>query len=180
MAEQQERGETGKVPTFMERAISCLREKALNEEGLFRISGGLSEINKIRSELEQGLEVDYSAHDPHAVSGVIKCFFRELPERLVPTDLNNYAAAIAVVETQQQDISSKLSEFQFILQSLPPHNYNLLRSLIGLMVEVATHSDVNKMTENNLLRVITPSIHCTPQLIGYSMRHFAYLFTEER
>lgn len=39
--------------------------------------------------------VDFAVYDPHAVTGIVKSFFRELPERLIPTDLNNYAATVS-------------------------------------------------------------------------------------
>jgi RhoGAP domain len=42
-----------------------------------------------------GKELDFTSHDPHAVAGLVKSFLRELPERLVPADLNNYAATVA-------------------------------------------------------------------------------------
>ncbi len=68
---------------------------ALDEEGLLRISGSVSEIQQMRADIEQGKPIDFSTHDPHAVAGIVKCFFRELPEKIVPTDLNNYAATVA-------------------------------------------------------------------------------------
>eukprot|EP00026_Physarum_polycephalum_P001803 Phypoly_transcript_01806.p1 GENE.Phypoly_transcript_01806~~Phypoly_transcript_01806.p1 ORF type:complete len:745 (+),score=107.08 Phypoly_transcript_01806:239-2236(+) len=182
MDRQKQAGDECKIPAVIDKALNYLEEKALNEEGLLRISGSLAEIQTMRAEIEQGHEISFKDHDPHAVTGLIKCFFRELPERLIPADLNNYAATVAAdtsgVGTDSVIVTQKLEEFRFILRSLPVHNHNLLRALVRFLVKLSTHAHKNKMNDNNILRVIIPTIHCNPQLIAYSMRHFDVLFVE--
>ena len=56
----------------------------LEEEGLFRIPGSLSEVKRLKSGFEAGLwDLTDRVRDPHAVAGTLKCYLRELPEPLL-------------------------------------------------------------------------------------------------
>ena len=55
----------------------------LNEEGLFRIPGSLSKVKKLKSAFDAGIiDFDEYARDSHTIAGILKSYFRELPEHL--------------------------------------------------------------------------------------------------
>jgi hypothetical protein len=49
-------------------------------EGLFRISGSISLVNEIKDKFDLGTLIDITDYEPHAVSGALKLYLRELPE----------------------------------------------------------------------------------------------------
>ncbi len=69
-----------------------------------------------------------------------------------------------------------LDELRHITHSLPKPNYALYKYLIMFLVQVANHSEKNKMHVNNLLRVITPTLGCIPGFISLPMAHFDFFF----
>jgi hypothetical protein len=60
----------------------------LRTEGLFRISGSVSEVKAIKAAYLRGEAVDLTkVTDPHAVAGVLKLFFREARDPLLTYEL---------------------------------------------------------------------------------------------
>jgi RhoGAP domain len=67
-------------------------------EGLFRISGSKVEIDTLKARFDSGEDVALEAvtMNPHTVAGLLKQFFRELPEPLCTFELFD-----AYLETQR-------------------------------------------------------------------------------
>jgi hypothetical protein len=61
----------------------------LNEEGLYRMSESGSAVNKLRTCLEANpnFAPEDVVQDIHTVTGVLKLFFRELKEPLIPRQI---------------------------------------------------------------------------------------------
>eukprot|EP01105_Mastigella_eilhardi_P017239 TRINITY_DN3964_c0_g1_i1.p1 TRINITY_DN3964_c0_g1~~TRINITY_DN3964_c0_g1_i1.p1 ORF type:complete len:750 (-),score=147.79 TRINITY_DN3964_c0_g1_i1:387-2303(-) len=77
------------VPLLVEVLIDFLMQTALHERGVLRVPGSRTEIDKLRRAFDSGSSrLNLSAHDPHAIAGLLKVFFRELPEPLIPVDVN--------------------------------------------------------------------------------------------
>lgn len=75
------------VPDILKRCATVVEEYALNSVGIYRISGIGSKIQKIKMKFENGdpnpiSEEDLS--DINNVTGVLKLWFRELPNPLFP------------------------------------------------------------------------------------------------
>ena len=72
------------LPVVVARALDYLERNALQLEGIFRISGNQQEIQDAKEKFDQGLDVKMSSmSSPHAVAGLMKLYFRELPEPLL-------------------------------------------------------------------------------------------------
>ncbi len=66
----------------------------LRTEGLFRISGSVSEVKAIKAAYLRGEAVDLTkVTDPHAVAGVLKLFFREARDPLLTFELYPFCLA---------------------------------------------------------------------------------------
>jgi len=77
------------LPWLVERCISFIRTSALDLQGIFRVSGLASDVDKLQKQFEAGdFQTDFVSQDPHAVAGVLKKFFRELPEPLFTYELH--------------------------------------------------------------------------------------------
>lgn len=76
-----------RVPAFVQRCIAAIEnsEENLKTDGLYRASGNLSQVQKIRLQVDQNnLSVIDQEEDVHVLTGVLKLFFRELKEPLIP------------------------------------------------------------------------------------------------
>jgi hypothetical protein len=76
-----------RIPEFVKRCITAIEssEDNLKTDGLYRASGNLSQVQKIRLQVDQNnLSVIDQEEDVHVLTGVLKLFFRELKEPLIP------------------------------------------------------------------------------------------------
>ena len=74
-----------KVPFIVDDLITHLTSKQslIEVEGIFRISGNQANITKIRNDYDMNVPVDLTKYDVHTVAGVLRSFFRDLPDSLV-------------------------------------------------------------------------------------------------
>lgn len=79
------------VPKFIHNIIDHIIKTSLDVEGLFRVSGSNQDVERLRHVFEQGADIDLTDVDPHGLTALLKLFFRELPEPLVPASLSSWA-----------------------------------------------------------------------------------------
>eukprot|EP01027_Heterolobosea_sp_BB2_P017898 GEZU01025305.1.p1 GENE.GEZU01025305.1~~GEZU01025305.1.p1 ORF type:complete len:153 (+),score=15.39 GEZU01025305.1:219-677(+) len=69
------------LPQFFSRALHYIEANGVKEQGLFRLSGELTDIQTYKSKIEQGEQVDFkSVNNIHTVTGLVKLYLRELAE----------------------------------------------------------------------------------------------------
>jgi RalA-binding protein 1 len=169
--------EGGNVPYFLMRMIQYLEEKGLQEEGILRVSGSVGEINSLKEALQHGEDVDYSSHDPHAVAGLLKVFFRELPAPIIPEPY--HSRILEVMFNQDMLDDQRVVEVKMILDQLPIPNRAILRMLMNFLVKVNCNADKNKMTIQNLVTCMVPTIKCVPGVFMYVIPNFDFVFDVE-
>ena len=82
MRNERERGNL--IPSIVTEAVARLREThAYKNEGLLRISGSATKIMNFVNAVNQGGEIDFTGLDSNVISGLLKLFFRRLPEPLM-------------------------------------------------------------------------------------------------
>ncbi|PKU34129.1 rho gtpase-activating protein 9 [Limosa lapponica baueri] len=122
--------ESTTVPRFVRLCVEAVEERGLDVDGIYRVNGNLSVIQKLRFAVDR--EERLSLADPewsdvHVVTGALKLFFRELPEPLVPYRLfDPFIEAIKLPDPEEQ--VERVAE---LVQSLPPPNYATLRYLLA-------------------------------------------------
>eukprot|EP01119_Soliformovum_irregulare_P008646 TRINITY_DN2174_c0_g1_i2.p1 TRINITY_DN2174_c0_g1~~TRINITY_DN2174_c0_g1_i2.p1 ORF type:complete len:776 (-),score=223.04 TRINITY_DN2174_c0_g1_i2:26-2353(-) len=168
------RREGGTIPVLIEKAMDYIMSTALDDEGILRISGSLAEMQRMREDIEQGKPIDFTRRDPNAVAGLLKSFFRELPEPMISKELNEGASAVLAFGEGQEVID----EVRNIVYTLPQHNFDLFRNLVYFLREVVAHSAKSKMNLNNVLRVMTPTVNCIPGIMSIAMENYSYFFEE--
>lgn len=75
------------IPRFVKACIEILESNIDNmkTDGLYRASGNLSQIQKIRLQVDQNnFDILAQEEDVHVLTGALKLFFRELKEPLIP------------------------------------------------------------------------------------------------
>ena len=81
--------DTVELPSVVYRCIEYLDAKnAINEEGIFRLSGSLTEIQKLKERFNTEGDVDLLSgmYDVHAIAGLLKLFLRELASPILTAE----------------------------------------------------------------------------------------------
>ena len=101
----------------------------------------------------QGEPVAYDNGEIHVAACVLKAFFRELPDSLLPDSIFNELMSLQALDTTDKvEVSRDL-----LKKKLPAFNYILLKELIQFLSEVVQHSANNKMDAKNLSYVFGPN-----------------------
>ncbi|XP_069016272.1 rho GTPase-activating protein 27 isoform X2 [Embiotoca jacksoni] len=144
------------VPSFVEKCIRAVEKRGLDIDGLYRVSGNLAVIQKLRFKAdheELDLE-DGQWEDVHVITGALKLFFRELPEPLFPySHFNKFISAIRI-----PDYNTKLACVYDLVTSLPPPNHDTMRLLFGHLHRVIQFGEDNRMTVQNVSIVFGPTL----------------------
>ncbi|XP_076833995.1 rho GTPase-activating protein 11A isoform X2 [Brachyhypopomus gauderio] len=142
----------GDIPCFVADACTCLMGH-LDTEGLFRKSGSIVRMKELRAKLEQAVECLPTAL-PLDVAGLLKLFFRELPEPVLTTELHSSFLKAQELPTVEEKTSATL-----LLSCVLPHeNVNVLRFFLGFLRRVSLRCAENKMDSSNLSVIFAPTL----------------------
>jgi hypothetical protein len=82
-----------RIPPFLVDAIAWLEQYAMTSEGLFRMNASANALAAMRSQIDKEGNANFPHDlDPNLVAGIIKLWFREMPEPILTHDL--YASFI--------------------------------------------------------------------------------------
>lgn len=149
------------VPCVLERLLAHVEMNGLYTEGIYRKSGSTlkaKELHQLLDTSPQSTVLDN--YQIHTVTGLIKCWLRELPEPLMTFNLyNDFLYAADVPET-----SERLRAIYRKLEELPSPNYTTLERLIFHLVRVAKEESHNRMSANALAIVFAPCVLRCPDV----------------
>ncbi|XP_006990673.1 rho GTPase-activating protein 30 isoform X1 [Peromyscus maniculatus bairdii] len=145
------------VPQVLRSCAEFVQEYGV-VDGIYRLSGVSSNIQKLRQEFEAerkpDLRRDVYLQDIHCVSSLCKAYFRELPDPLLTYRLyDKFAEAVAV-----QLEPERLIKILEVLQELPAPNYRTLEFLMRHLVHMASFSAQTNMHARNLAIVWAPNL----------------------
>ncbi|XP_028422479.1 rho GTPase-activating protein 11A isoform X1 [Perca flavescens] len=144
--------ECGSVPSFLVDACMVLLAH-VDTEGLFRKSGSVIRLKALRAKLDAGEEC-LSTALPCDVAGLVKQFFRELPEPVLPTELQETFLKAQQLPTMEDRTSSTM----LLSCVLPDKNLSTLRHFFDFLHNVSKRSAENKMDSSNLSVILAPNI----------------------
>ncbi|XP_061552184.1 LOW QUALITY PROTEIN: rho GTPase-activating protein 11A-like [Phycodurus eques] len=145
----------GRVPSFLVDA--CMKLQAhVDTEGLFRKSGSVVRLKGLRTKVDSGEEC-LSAAFPCDVAGLVKQFFRDLPEPVLPTELQE-----AFLKAQQLPTKEERTSATMLLSCvLPDRSLSVLCHFFDFLQNVSKRSAENKMDSANLSVILAPNLlHC--------------------
>ncbi|XP_041315980.1 rho GTPase-activating protein 11A-like isoform X2 [Pyrgilauda ruficollis] len=142
--------EYGYIPSFLVDTCGYLEEH-VHTEGLFRKSGSLVRLKALKSKLDQG-ENCLSAALPCDVAGLLKQFFRELPEPILPPHLQE-----GLFKAQQLGNEKKTAT---VLLSclMADRTIAALRYFFNFLRTVSLRSNENRMDSSNLAVIFAPNL----------------------
>lgn len=114
-------------------------------EGIFRINPENSKEKHVRDQLNRGIVPEDI--DVHCLAGLIKAWFRELPEGVL-----DGLSPDQVLNCNSEEESIKL------VKLLQPTESALLRWAIDLMADVVEEEEFNKMNARNIAMVFAPNM----------------------
>ncbi|KAH9641367.1 hypothetical protein HF086_012654 [Spodoptera exigua] len=158
MALQKERFPNRQLP-WVQVALSqqVLALNGRETEGIFRVSADVDEVNALKAKIDNWELPDASSlTDAHAPASLLKLWYRELYEPLIPDAL--YGACVAA--------GTDFAACTRALHRLPPINRLVLTYLISFLQQFTAPEVVSqtKMDSANLAMVFAPNcLRCTSQ-----------------
>ncbi|KAI9478226.1 MAG: Rho GTPase activation protein [Benjaminiella poitrasii] len=146
-------------PLLITKCIDAIeRLGGLEKEGIYRVPGKQSNIEKLRRAFELNEDTviigqNDVPEDIFSIASIVKKFLRELRTPLFPFKLTD-----RLVYSKIPDQELRLMNLLTRLLKLPPANYDTLKALIEHLVKLQTYVDKNKMTVTNLTLIFTPAI----------------------
>ncbi|KTG05814.1 hypothetical protein cypCar_00021602 [Cyprinus carpio] len=131
------------VPHFVKMCIEHVENTGLNVDGLYRVSGNLAVIQKLRFAVNHVRHISYPEgcvylsadekvnledskwEDIHVTTGALKMFFRELPEPLFTyASFNDFVEAI-----KHSDYKQRVQSIKDLIKQLPKPNQETMKVL---------------------------------------------------
>ncbi|XP_029479053.1 rho GTPase-activating protein 12-like isoform X4 [Oncorhynchus nerka] len=149
--------ENASVPSFLTMCIDHMENNALNVDGLYRVSGNLAVIQKLRFAVNHDEKVDLEEgqwEDIHVITGALKMFFRELPEPLFTYNLfHDFVNAIKIPDYMQ-----RVQSIKELVKQLPKPNQDTMQALFKHLRKVIDHGEENRMTTQSVAIVFGPTL----------------------
>jgi len=147
--------EGARIPIIVQKCIQEVEMRGMDQEGIYRKSGGATQMRQLQEEFERGEDVQFSPDlDICSVTSVLKQYFRTLPNPLI-----TYEAYDRFVESASvTDDDKRVRLLKVIVSDLPPSHKDVLQFTIFHLARVAARKDENLMNTRNLSVVFAPTL----------------------
>ncbi|MCJ1396298.1 Rho-type gtpase-activating protein [Xylographa bjoerkii] len=154
--EQRAEFERVNIPGIITRCIEEVELRGMEIEGIYRKSGGNSQIQVVKEGFEYSNDFDISDPDLdiNAVTSALKQYFRRLPTPLITWEVYDKL----LDSTTAPDGPSRIALMRAAIGDLPFHHRSCLEFLIFHLQRVVTHERQNLMTPLNVAVVFAPTI----------------------
>nr|XP_033809699.1 rho GTPase-activating protein 35 [Geotrypetes seraphini] len=144
------------IPIFIEKCIEYIENTGISTEGIYRVSGNKSEMESLQRQFDQDHNLDLVEKDftVNAVAGAMKSFFSELPDPLVPYNMQNELVEAHKINDHEQ----KLYALKEVLKKFPKENQEIFKYVISHLNRVSQNNKVNLMTSENLSICFWPTL----------------------
>ncbi|XP_044535642.1 rho GTPase-activating protein 12 isoform X2 [Gracilinanus agilis] len=164
--------ENGTVPKFVKLCIEHVEEHGLDIDGIYRVSGNLAVIQKLRFAVNHDEKLDLNDskwEDIHVITGALKMFFRELPEPLFTFNhFNDFVNAI------KQEPRQRVGAVRDLIKQLPKPNQDTMQVLFRHLKRVVENGEKNRMTYQSVAIVFGPTLLKPEKETGNIAVHTVY------
>ncbi|XP_063109816.1 rho GTPase-activating protein 12 isoform X6 [Cavia porcellus] len=164
--------ENGTVPKFVRLCIEHVEEHGLDIDGIYRVSGNLAVIQKLRFAVNHDEKLDLNDskwEDIHVITGALKMFFRELPEPLFTFNhFNDFVNAI------KQEPRQRVAAVKDLIRQLPKPNQDTMQILFRHLKRVIENGEKNRMTYQSVAIVFGPTLLKPEKETGNIAVHTVY------
>lgn len=141
------------IPRVVSKCVGAITRFGMSIEGIYRQAGNPDQIETLRRMFDEASEsVDllhpqnYGISDIHAVSGVLKFYFQELPDPLLTRTLHSQFIQAANIKSD----NSRREAIHEVVNDLPDANYSVLKFMALHLYRVAQHEAQNRMSVSTL------------------------------
>lgn len=128
----------------------------MDTEGIYRKSGGTSQVEHIKQGFERNIDFDLSDPDLDisAITSALKSYLHKLPTPLITYPV--YDRLLEAITHTPENV--RLEAFRSAFGELPGRHRDCLEFLIFHLARVVEHSSRNLMTPLNVAVVFAPTI----------------------
>nr|ACD37592.1 START domain containing protein [Philodina roseola] len=155
---------TGQIlPISITNALQYVRMHAGKCEGLFRKPGVKSKIDRLRAQIESSHlatgeaaeeNIKFDDYQPFVVADVIRQYFRELPECLMPPSLTRLLCDL-IKSMNQED---QLLAIRYVFLLLPDETRDVLETILRFLLDVSIRSGNSQVKNKRKTTIFVPSI----------------------
>uniref|UniRef100_A0A3B3DZC3 Rho GTPase activating protein 12 n=1 Tax=Oryzias melastigma TaxID=30732 RepID=A0A3B3DZC3_ORYME len=160
------------VPNFVRMCMEHVENTGLSVDGLYRVSGNLAVIQKLRFAVNHDETVDLNDskwEDIHVTTGALKMFFRELPEPLF-----TYGSFYDFVNAISEFPAQRVNAVKDLIKKLPKPNHDTMQALFKHLRRVVEHGEANRMTSQSVAIVFGPTLLRPETETGNIAVHMVY------
>jgi len=148
--------ERRQIPSVVTRCIEEVELRGMDIEGIYRKTGGNSQVKVIQEGFDKN--DDYDISDPSlditAVTSVLKQYFRKLPTPLLTYDVYERVLESNMIPNEAE----RCVHLRRTVNMLPPKHRDCLEFLMFHLERVAGRERENLMSPKNLAVVFAPTI----------------------
>ncbi|XP_010617100.1 rho GTPase-activating protein 36 isoform X1 [Fukomys damarensis] len=148
------------IPEIVEACCKFIEEHGLSSVGIFTVEYSAQKVLKLREEFDQCLNIVIDENqNVHDVAALLKEFFRDMKDSLLPNDL--YISFLLTATLKPQD---QLAALQLLVYLMPPCHSDTLERLLQALHKITEYCEDsigldgqlvpgNRMTSTNLALV---------------------------
>ncbi|KAM9655968.1 T-cell activation Rho GTPase-activating protein isoform 3-T3 [Morphnus guianensis] len=147
-------GEDDTLPQPVQNLLAILHMKGPSTEGIFRKAANEKARKELKEDLNKGGNVDLKSKSVHLLAVVLKDFLRNIPSKLLSSDL--YEKWMQALEKPSKQ--EKIEELKEVADKLPRPNLVLLKHLLSLLHHISQNAETNRMDSSNLAICVGPNM----------------------
>uniref|UniRef100_A0A8B9U0F0 T-cell activation Rho GTPase-activating protein n=1 Tax=Anas zonorhyncha TaxID=75864 RepID=A0A8B9U0F0_9AVES len=147
-------GEDDTLPQPVQDLLTILYMKGPSTEGIFRKAANEKARKELKEDLNKGENVDLKSKTVHLLAVVLKDFLRNIPSKLLSTDL--YEKWMLALEKPSKE--EKIEELREVADKLPRPNLVLLKHLLSVLHRISQNAASSRMDSNNLAICVGPNM----------------------
>ena len=150
------------VPALVRQCIYVIDKYGLDLEGIYRKSANVLDVSKLKDEIDRDPSnismilppKNYTDSDIYLAASLLKTFFSNLPDSLLPRDMASEVKTCLSIE----DPVTRKNYMHGLIYKLPDGQYWTLRSLIFHLKRVLQHESTNRMNVKSMCIIWGPTI----------------------
>ncbi|EEH43779.2 uncharacterized protein PADG_00068 [Paracoccidioides brasiliensis Pb18] len=151
---------TLRIPTFLDDAISAMRQMDMSVEGVFRKNGNIKRLKETSEIVDTRYEqADFNKENPVQIAALLKKFLREMPDPLLTFKLHR----LFLISQKVSDPEKQRRILHLTCCLLPKTHRDTMEVLFSFLNWASSFSHVDeesgsKMDVHNIATVMTPNI----------------------
>ncbi|KAK3594466.1 hypothetical protein CHS0354_024907 [Potamilus streckersoni] len=134
---------------FVKKCLTAIESKGLDEQGLYRVVGVNSKVNKLIAaglDKKKGDKLSLDEYEIKTVTSAVKNYLRSLPEPLMTFRFHSDFITAA----KQEDKIKRIHDIHTLVRQLPASHREMLEVIIRHLRRVADNSQKNLMPVANI------------------------------